>query len=79
VELWVEAGLPPEVALQAATFNAARLLGAGGRIGLVKPGYDANLILVDGNPLKDIKQIESIRTVILKGEQISRSELFDQQ
>lgn len=78
VELWVEAGIPPAVALQAATYNSARLLGAGQRIGLIKPGYEANLILVDGNPLKDIKQIESIRTVILKGEQIARQDLFDQ-
>jgi imidazolonepropionase-like amidohydrolase len=79
LELWVEAGIPPAVALQAATYNAAQLLGAGDRIGLVKEGYDANLLLVDGNPLKEIKQIESIQSVILKGEQISRSELFDQE
>jgi imidazolonepropionase-like amidohydrolase len=78
MELWVEAGIPPAVALQAATYNSARLLGAGQRIGLIKEGYEANLILVDGNPLKDIKQIESIRTVILKGEQIARQDLFDQ-
>jgi imidazolonepropionase-like amidohydrolase/ABC-type multidrug transport system permease subunit len=79
VELWVEAGIPPVVALQAATYNAARLLGASHRIGLIKEGYEANLILVDGNPLKEIKQIESIRTVILKGEQVPRSELFEQE
>lgn len=79
LELWVEAGIPPAVALQAATYNAAQLLGVGDRIGLVKEGYDANLLLVDGNPLKEIKQIESIQSVILKGEQISRSELFDQE
>ncbi|HYL36681.1 MAG TPA: ABC transporter permease [Bryobacteraceae bacterium] len=79
LELWVEAGIPPAVALQAATYNAARLLGASQRIGLVKPGYDANLILVDGNPLKEIKQMESIRTAILKGEQALRSGLFDQE
>src|SRR4029077_9913883 len=63
VELWVEAGIPPAVALQAATFNAAQLLGASNRIGLVKEGYDANLILVEGNPLKEIKQIESVTSV----------------
>ncbi|HTA72495.1 MAG TPA: amidohydrolase family protein [Bryobacteraceae bacterium] len=79
LELWVEAGIPPAIALQAATYNAARLLGAGNRIGLIKEGYDANLLLVDGNPLKEIKQIESIQRVIFKGEQISRSELFDQE
>jgi imidazolonepropionase-like amidohydrolase len=79
LELWVEAGIPPEVALQAATYNAARLLGAANRIGLIKEGYEANLILVDGNPLKDMKQTESIRTVILKGEQIARPALFGQE
>jgi imidazolonepropionase-like amidohydrolase/ABC-type multidrug transport system permease subunit len=79
VELWVEAGLPPEVALQAATYNSARLLRASDRIGLVQEGREANLLLVDGNPLKDIKQIESVQTVFLKGEHISRSELFDQE
>jgi imidazolonepropionase-like amidohydrolase/ABC-type multidrug transport system permease subunit len=79
VELWVEAGLPPAVALQAATYNAARLLRATDRIGLVKEGHEATLLLVDGNPLKDIKQIESIQAVFLKGGRVSRSELFDQQ
>ena len=79
VELWVEAGLPPEVALQAATYNSARLLRVSDRIGLVKEGHEATLLLVDGNPLKDIKQIESIQSVFLKGERISRSELFDQE
>jgi imidazolonepropionase-like amidohydrolase len=79
VQLWVEAGIPPEVALQAATYNAARLLGVGQRMGWIKEGYDANLLLVDGNPLKEIKQIESVQSVIFKGERIARSELFDQQ
>jgi len=79
VELWVEAGLPPEVALQAATFNAARLLGAAERIGIIQEGRDANLLLVNGDPLKDIKQIESIEMVVLKGERIDRSELFHQE
>jgi imidazolonepropionase-like amidohydrolase/ABC-type multidrug transport system permease subunit len=79
VELWVEAGLPPAVALQAATFNSARLLGASDRIGLIQDGREANLLIVDGNPLKDIKQIESVQAVFLKGEHISRPELFDQE
>ena len=76
LELWVDAGIPPAVALQAATYNAARLLGAGNRMGLIKEGYDANFLLVDGNPMKEIKQIESIQSVIFKGERVSRSELF---
>jgi hypothetical protein len=79
VELWVEAGIPAAVALQGATYNAARLLGVSDRIGLIREGHDANLLLVDGNPLKEIKQLESIQSVIFKGERIARSELFDQE
>jgi imidazolonepropionase-like amidohydrolase/ABC-type multidrug transport system permease subunit len=78
VELWVDAGLPAAVALQAATYNSARLLGASGRIGLIQEGREASLLLVDGDPLKDIKQIESVQAVFLKGEHIDRPDLFDQ-
>ena len=79
VELWVEAGLPPAVALQAATYNAARLLRASDRFGLIQPGREANLLIVDGNPLKDIKQIESVQAVFLKGGRVDRPGLFDQE
>ncbi|MDQ6700176.1 MAG: amidohydrolase family protein, partial [Acidobacteriota bacterium] len=79
MELWVEAGIPPTVALQAATWNAAKFLGAGNRLGLIQKGFDATLVLIDGNPLQDIKAMESISSVMLKGERVNRSELFDQQ
>lgn len=78
LQLWVAAGIPPAVALQAATYNGAQLLRAANRIGLIKKGYEANLLLVDGNPLKDISATEHIAAVIFKGEHIARSELFDQ-
>ncbi len=52
LELWVQAGIPPAVALQAATFNAARLLRADAHIGSIRPGHDADLLIVDGNPLR---------------------------
>jgi imidazolonepropionase-like amidohydrolase len=64
--------------LQAATGNAARLLGAGSRIGRIAPGLEASLLLVDGNPLEDITATERISLVIFKGERIRRSKLFDQ-
>ena len=79
LELWVRAGIPSAVALQAATYNAARLLGAGNRIGSIRVGNDADLLLVDGNPLDDIMAVERISIVIYKGEQLDRSELFNQQ
>lgn len=78
LQLWAEAGIPPAVALQAATYNAAKLLRADQRIGLIRKGYDASLLLVDGNPLQDISATERISTVFFKGERVDRSGLFEQ-
>jgi len=78
LELWVKAGIPPAVALQAATYNAAQVLRASNRIGSIQPGRDATLILLDGDPLQDIANTERISLVMFRGQRISRSELFDQ-
>jgi imidazolonepropionase-like amidohydrolase/ABC-type multidrug transport system permease subunit len=77
LQLWIEAGLPPAVALQAATLNAAKLLRADGRIGLVAPDHDANLLVVDGDPTRDISATERISMVVLKGERVRRVDIFD--
>ena len=77
LQLWVEAGIPPAVALQAATFNAATLLRASDRIGLVAAGREANLLLVDGDPTRDISATERISMVVFKGERVRRVDLFD--
>ena len=58
---------PPAVALQAATFNAARLLRAEKQIGFIQPGNDADLLVVDGNPLEDISATETNLTRRLQG------------
>jgi imidazolonepropionase-like amidohydrolase len=78
LQLWVQAGIPPAAALQAATLNAARLLRADNRIGSIRPGNEADLLVVDGNPLEDITATERISMVVFKGERIDRTELFDQ-
>lgn len=78
LQLWVAAGIPPAVALEAATVNAARLLRADRRFGAIRPGLEANLLLVDGNPLQDIAATERISLVVFKGERIRRASLFDQ-
>ena len=78
LRLWVEAGVPPLVALQSATANGARLLRAEKRIGSIRPGNDADLLVVDGDPLDDISATERISMVILKGERIDRAAIFDQ-
>jgi imidazolonepropionase-like amidohydrolase len=76
--LWVQDGIPPALALQAATLNAAKLLGAEKHIGSVRPGNDADLLIVDGNPLEDIAATERISLVVFKGERVERTALFDQ-
>lgn len=78
IELWVAAGIPPAVALQAATANAARLLRASDRLGTVEKGKDATLLMVEGNPLQDIRSLSAISGVIFKGEHVTRSSLFTQ-
>jgi imidazolonepropionase-like amidohydrolase len=78
MQLWVAAGLPPAAALQAATGNAARLLGIAGRTGTLSVGKEATMLLVDGNPLTDITATERITLILLKGERVVRTELFTQ-
>src|SRR5207244_2309603 len=77
LQLWVDAGIPPAAALQAATWNAAKLLRADTRIGLIQAGYSANLLVVDGDPTRDISASERISLVVLKGERVRRADLFD--
>jgi imidazolonepropionase-like amidohydrolase/ABC-type multidrug transport system permease subunit len=76
VMLWVAAGIPVDVALQAATLNAAKALRADQRIGSIEKGKDATLLVVDGNPLQDIRTIEAISFVMFKGERVDRPELL---
>jgi imidazolonepropionase-like amidohydrolase/ABC-type multidrug transport system permease subunit len=78
IELWVAAGIPVEVALQAATSNAAKLLRADSRFGTIEKGKEATLLLVDGNPLQDVKALSAISAVFMKGERVNRTELFKQ-
>jgi imidazolonepropionase-like amidohydrolase len=75
---WVQAGIPAEAALRAATYNSARALRADNRIGAIEPGRDATLLLVDGDPLSDISATERISMVVFKGERVRRGSLFDQ-
>jgi hypothetical protein len=77
--LLVQAGLTSNEALQSATGRAATAFGDAGRIGLLKPGMEANLLLVDGNPLRDITVTERISTVIFRGERVARGDLFEQE
>lgn len=63
----VEAGAPPETVLLAATRNGALALGRGDVLGTVERGKLADLVLVAGEPWKDIRDARSVVTVILGG------------
>jgi len=78
IELWVAAGIPIEVALQAATLNAEKLLRADSRVGTVEKGKEATLLIVDGNPLQDVRALSTVSTVFMKGERVNRTALLQE-
>jgi len=65
---FVKAGMTPEQALRTATTNAAELLGKEKELGAVAPGYFADLVAVEGDPLADINvSINNVRWVMKAG------------
>ncbi len=68
-ELWmlVEGGLTPHEALRCATANPAKALGMDRDIGTLQAGKLADLIVVDGNPLQDIRQSEKVAWTMVNG------------
>jgi imidazolonepropionase-like amidohydrolase len=66
---FVKAGMTPEQALQTATRNAAKLLGKENELGAVAPGYLADLVAVDGDPLADINVVlNNVKWVMKSGD-----------
>ncbi len=63
----VEYGMTPLEAIQAATRNAAQALGREADVGAIAVGRYADLIAVDGDPLADVRQLESVDVVIKGG------------
>lgn len=66
-ELLVRHGLTPMQAIEAATVNAADLLGLADRIGRLAPGYHADLIAVSGDPLEDVTVLKRVDWVLKDG------------
>jgi imidazolonepropionase-like amidohydrolase len=73
--LLVQAGLTPMQALQAATKSPADFLGKTKTQGTVEPGKFADLLLLDANPLDDIRNTKKIRAVVLRGKLLDRNDL----
>jgi imidazolonepropionase-like amidohydrolase len=66
LELMVKYGMRPLAVLQADLINGAKLLGLGGQIGELKPGYYADIVAVPGSPLDDITAVEHV-SFVMKG------------
>ncbi|MBI4420819.1 MAG: amidohydrolase family protein [Gemmatimonadetes bacterium] len=63
----VRAGIPAAAALKIATINGARSMGMGDRLGSVEPHKYADLFVVQGNPLTDIRNTRNVRLVMRGG------------
>jgi imidazolonepropionase-like amidohydrolase len=75
--LFVEAGLTPAEALKTATVNPARYLGREHELGTVETGKFADLLLLDADPLRAIKNVTQLRGIILNGRYFDRAQLDD--
>jgi imidazolonepropionase-like amidohydrolase len=76
--LLVDAGLTPMEALQAATRNAAVFMGKLDTLGTLEKGKSADMVLLDRNPLDDIRNTRTINTVVVRGKVLSKGDLEKQ-
>jgi imidazolonepropionase-like amidohydrolase len=72
----VKAGLTPLEAIRAASLNAAKMLGREQEFGSIEVGKRADLLILDADPLVDIRNSRSIRAVIARGQIIDRAALL---
>jgi imidazolonepropionase-like amidohydrolase len=75
LERFVAAGFTPLVALQTATLNPAKFLGMEDRLGSIEKGKLADVVLLDANPLEDIRNTQKIAGVVVNGRYLSRADL----
>lgn len=72
---WVNAGLSPFETLRAATLWCAQEVGAGKDLGSIEVGKIADMVLIDGDPLVNIKDVENVSSVIKNGELLDLQKL----
>ena len=75
LQIFVQAGLSPFQALQAATVNPAKFMKREKDLGTIEEGKLADLVLLDGNPLDDIANTRRINAVIVNGRLLAREQL----
>jgi hypothetical protein len=76
LELYVQAGIPPAEALSIATIGAARIMGKDRDAGSITVGKRADLVLVDGDPTRDISAVRHADAVVCRGVVYEPAELF---
>ena len=69
-----KAGLSRLAALQTATTTPAELIGAAGELGQARPGFRADLIVVDENPLDDLRALGTVRLVVQEGRPVKSAQ-----
>ena len=75
LQRYVEAGLTPQQALASATITGPAFLGHSGRYGGLTRGKAADIVILDANPLRDIKATRAIRGIVLQGKWLDRPAL----
>jgi imidazolonepropionase-like amidohydrolase len=73
--LLVDSGLTPQQALQTATLNPARYFNIADQMGTVETGKVADLVILNANPLEDIRNTQKIDSVVSRGQLFSRQDL----
>ncbi len=77
IELLVEAGFQAVEAIRVATLNGATFLGRQDRIGSIRPGKNADLVVVKGDPAAQIADIEKVEIVFKDGVGYDPKKLLD--
>jgi imidazolonepropionase-like amidohydrolase len=77
VELLVEAGFTPLEAIHIATANGAEFLGEQNQIGTIAPGKAADIVVINGDPSANIKDIENVEIVFKDGVGYDSAKLID--
>ncbi|MDD9998367.1 MAG: amidohydrolase family protein, partial [Rhodospirillaceae bacterium] len=67
LKLLGEAGVPPAELIVAATLHAAMVAGQADRVGSIEPGKQADLLVIEADPLADIGNLQAIGQVIKSG------------
>ena len=76
LELYVNAGLTPMEVIQLATLGSARVMGMDREAGSIEAGKQADMILVNGDPLQDFANLRKVTRVITKGRMYDPAELW---